>query len=217
MIATVANNLECYLKIQNIKFEKTQKGNHLIIYLGYEYLIKSANKKFIHLSCRDNCSGRAKLSLKDIIITIEHTAKCKFLSNGIPHLEPQVSPIVPDISISSNGIPHLEPQVSPIVPDTNLDSPLDIAQALLDLNSNIYEARFVKSQKGKMLLFFQNYLYRFHCQNRDIIKYRCRVADCHAKCIFDGAYIALSIHDQPFEIGTFEMLKTKEALENIVA
>ncbi|CAK9291665.1 unnamed protein product, partial [Gordionus sp. m RMFG-2023] len=137
MIATVANNLE-----------------------WYKYLIKSANKKFIHLSCRDNCSGRAKLSLKDIIITIEHTAKCKYnthlslpstqsqdsvilpdiliSSNGIPHLESQVSPIVPDISISPNGIPHLEPQVSPIVPDTNLDSPLDIAQALLDLNSNIY-------------------------------------------------------------------------------
>ncbi|CAK9292656.1 unnamed protein product [Gordionus sp. m RMFG-2023] len=182
IIATIANNLECYLKIQNIKFEKTQKGNHLIIYLGYEYLIKSANKKFIHLSCRDNCSAKCKYNthlslpstqsqdsviLPDILIS----------SNGIPHLEPQVSPIVPDISISSNGIPHLEPQVSPIVPDTNLDSPLDIAQALLDLNSNIYEY----------------------------------------KCIFDGAYIASGIHDHPFEIGTFEMLKTKEALENIVA
>ncbi|CAK9298860.1 unnamed protein product [Gordionus sp. m RMFG-2023] len=51
----------------------------------------------------------------------------------------------------------------------------------------------------------------------DIIKYRCRVADCHAKCLFDGAYIASGIHDHPFEIGTFEMLKTKVALENIVA
>ncbi|CAK9292197.1 unnamed protein product [Gordionus sp. m RMFG-2023] len=148
MIATVANNLECYLKIQNIKFEGTST--------------KSANKKFIHLSCRDNCSGRAKLSLKDIIITIEHTAKYSVIlpdilisSNGIPHLEPQVSLIVPDISISSNGIPYLEAQVSPIVPDTNLDSPLDIAQVLLDLNSNIYEARFVKSQKGK--IFFEAY------------------------------------------------------------
>ncbi|CAK9296437.1 unnamed protein product [Gordionus sp. m RMFG-2023] len=87
MIATIANNLECYLKIQNIKFEGTKH---------------TAKCKYnTHLSL-PSTQSQDTVILPDILIS----------SNGIPHLEPQVSPIVPDISISSNGIPHLEPQVS---------------------------------------------------------------------------------------------------------
>ncbi|CAK9292921.1 unnamed protein product [Gordionus sp. m RMFG-2023] len=158
MVATVANNLEYYLKIQNIKFEGTSTSSKF-----HPMVFHIWNHNFIQWY---STFGTTSFS---------HSAY------------------------------------------TNLDSPLDIAQTLLDLNSNIYEARFVKSQKGKILLFFQNYMYRFHSQNGEFIKYRCRVGDCHAKCIYEGAYTVSGIHDHVFEIGAFEMLKTKEALENIIA
>ncbi|CAK9291556.1 unnamed protein product [Gordionus sp. m RMFG-2023] len=63
--------------MKNIQFKKTQKNNDVIVYLGYEYLIKGNGQNYISLICRGKCGGRAKLSLVDVVVTKQHIDTCK--------------------------------------------------------------------------------------------------------------------------------------------
>ncbi|XP_065324581.1 uncharacterized protein LOC135931423 isoform X2 [Gordionus sp. m RMFG-2023] len=101
--------------------------------------------------------------------------------------------------------------------ESNTDLPLEVAHVLMDLHQNINDPRFVKSQKGKPLLFFQDYLYRQDYQKDNKIHYRCRKVGCKASCKFDVIYITSGLHEHQNEIDIFEKLRTHEVLEDIVA
>ncbi|XP_065324901.1 uncharacterized protein LOC135931596 isoform X3 [Gordionus sp. m RMFG-2023] len=101
--------------------------------------------------------------------------------------------------------------------ESNGDLPLEVANVLIDLHLNISDPQFIKSQKGKLLLFFQNYIYRYAYQKDDRIHYRCRKVGCKASCKFDGIYTTSGLHEHQNEIGQFEKLRTHKVLEDIVA
>ncbi|CAK9290191.1 unnamed protein product [Gordionus sp. m RMFG-2023] len=93
---------------------------------------------------------------------------------------------------------------------------MDAAYAMLDINQNIY-GQFVNGKKGKPFLFYQDYLYRFHYERRDVVHYRCRKPGCSAKCKYDHIYISSGVHEHQPDVGYFELLKTKEVLERTIA
>ncbi|XP_065323562.1 uncharacterized protein LOC135930664 [Gordionus sp. m RMFG-2023] len=87
----------------------------------------------------------------------------------------------------------------------------------MDLHQNINDPQFINSQKGKRLLFFQNYLYRHDYQKGDRVHYRCRIVGCKASCKLDGIYITSGLHEHQNEIGVFEKLRTYQVLEDVIA
>ncbi|CAK9292368.1 unnamed protein product [Gordionus sp. m RMFG-2023] len=94
-------NLQDYSRIPNIQFKKTQKNNDVIVYLGYEYLIKGNGQNYIYLICRCKCGGRAKLSLVDIVVTKQHIDTCKYAT---------VSRLPNSLQSNNNPIPQI-PQI----------------------------------------------------------------------------------------------------------
>ncbi|CAK9290190.1 unnamed protein product [Gordionus sp. m RMFG-2023] len=82
---------------------------------------------------------------------------------------------------------------------------------------HIYTCQFVNGKKGKPFLFYQDYLYRFHYERRDVVHYRCRKPGCSAKCKYDHIYISSGVHEHQPDVGYFELLKTKEVLERTIA
>ncbi|XP_065324900.1 uncharacterized protein LOC135931596 isoform X2 [Gordionus sp. m RMFG-2023] len=224
MIPTVADNLKNYLKYIQLEIKQTQKKKDYICYQGHEYLTHTSGKKAVYLTCRKRCGGRAKLMIGlDLIITIQHSLDYQNLvaaqtsnANHAPQTSGFAIAFQTFISNQNNsGAYHVIN--SDVGIESNGDLPLEVANVLIDLHLNISDPQFIKSQKGKLLLFFQNYIYRYAYQKDDRIHYRCRKVGCKASCKFDGIYTTSGLHEHQNEIGQFEKLRTHKVLEDIVA
>ncbi|CAK9290130.1 unnamed protein product [Gordionus sp. m RMFG-2023] len=107
-----------------------------------------------------------------------------------------------------------------IVPSTNTscagESTINIANALIDLHHS-HSPRFINSQKGKPLLFYNMFLYRID-HHKDLISYyRCRNISCKGRCKYDGIYTMTCGHSHQHETYIYEKLRTKEVIEILVA
>ncbi|XP_065317100.1 uncharacterized protein LOC135925642 isoform X5 [Gordionus sp. m RMFG-2023] len=97
------------------------------------------------------------------------------------------------------------------------DYQIDVANTLIDLHQYSHSPRFIKSQQGKTLLFYNKFLYRIDHKKDLIIYYRCRNKSCKGRCKFDGTYSITCLYSHQHETYFYEKLRTKEVLEMVVA
>ncbi|XP_065324842.1 uncharacterized protein LOC135931557 [Gordionus sp. m RMFG-2023] len=93
------------------------------------------------------------------------------------------------------------------------------AESLIDFNENIHifeEPTFIDSQKGKSLLFFLNFLYRYNGTYRNTIYYRCLKADCKVTCKYIQGYTISKMHEHQNHAILFHKLKTLQTVKATV-